>query len=179
MARNSFVALRGFLVLLVLVAPVPQLVDVFASAAHVHSPSQDTTGAKPHRSIQRSAPVQRRGPSGRPLFVPRDYIPDEALTERSGDQLNTIGPNNAIEPTTNLKVASAWNGPTEYQQLGTSGVAAMQLSVVTDRYVLLFDKAEHNPLKTSDGINAWSALLDTQQHTVRALKVETNSFCAG
>jgi hypothetical protein len=58
-------------------------------------------------------------------------------------------------------------------------VAAMQLSVVTDRYVIIYDKAEHNPLKTDDGINAWSVLLDTQKHTVRALKVETNSFCAG
>ena len=63
---------------------------------------------------------------------------------------------------------------------GTSGVAAMQLSVVTDRYVILFDKAEQNPLKTNDGINAWSALLDTQQHTVRPLKVKRRTvLCAG
>jgi hypothetical protein len=73
----------------------------------------------------------------------------------------------------------AWAGTSSYQQLGTSGVAAMQLSVVDDRYVILFDKAEHNPLTTSDGINAWSALLDTQEHTVRALKLATNTFCAG
>lgn len=83
------------------------------------------------------------------------------------------------EERSKMRVSSAWVGDSQYQQLGTSGVAAMQLSVVTNRYVILFDKAEHNPLTTSDGINAWSALLDTQQHTVRALKVKTNSFCAG
>ena len=75
--------------------------------------------------------------------------------------------------------ASAWNGTSVYNQIGTSGVAAMQLSVIDDRYVILFDKAEHNPLHTTDGNNAWSALLDTHSHEVRALKLLTNSFCAG
>jgi hypothetical protein len=72
-----------------------------------------------------------------------------------------------------------WAGTSSYQQIGTSGVSAMQLSVVDDRYVILFDKAERNPLLTSDGNNAWAALLDTQTHTVRALQLATNSFCAG
>jgi hypothetical protein len=72
-----------------------------------------------------------------------------------------------------------WAGTSLYQQIGTSGVSAMQLSVMDDRYVILFDKAEHNPLLTSDGNNAWAALLDTQTHTVRALQLATNSFCAG
>lgn len=76
-------------------------------------------------------------------------------------------------------LATAWNGTSAYQQIGTSGVAAMQMSVVDNQFVILFDKAEHNPLKTSDGVNAWSALVDTHAHTVRALKLITNSFCAG
>jgi hypothetical protein len=112
------------------------------------------------------------------IFVSRENIADEVFAERSGDETNITGPTNAIE-SSNLVVASAWDGDSVYEQLGTSGVAAMQLSVVTDRYAIIYDKAEHNPLKTNDGINAWSVLLDTQEHTVRALKVETNSFCAG
>ena len=72
-----------------------------------------------------------------------------------------------------------WKGTSTYKQSGKSGVAAMQLAVVDDRYVILFDKAEHNPLHTDDGNNAWSALLDTQTHSVRALQLITNSFCAG
>jgi hypothetical protein len=72
-----------------------------------------------------------------------------------------------------------WVGTSAYQQIGTSGVSAMQMSVVDDRYVIFFDKAEHNPLQTSKGKPAWGALLDTNTHKVRALKLVTNSFCAG
>jgi len=74
---------------------------------------------------------------------------------------------------------ATWNGPGQYELRGTTGVSAMQMSVVDDRYVIIFDKAEHNPLKTSDGNNAWSALYDSSTHTVRALQLVTNSFCAG
>jgi hypothetical protein len=75
--------------------------------------------------------------------------------------------------------AVTWDGPGQYILQGESGVSAMQMSVVDDRYVIIFDKAEHNPLMTSDGNNAWSALYDSAAHTVRALKLVTNSFCAG
>jgi hypothetical protein len=75
--------------------------------------------------------------------------------------------------------ASPWEGTSVYKQIGTSGVSAMQMSVIDNRYVILFDRADHNPLHTSDGNNAWSALLDTHGHKVRALKLLTNSFCAG
>jgi hypothetical protein len=83
--------------------------------------------------------------------------------------------NRAIQPVS----VPAWTGTSAYKQIGKSGVAGMQLSVIDNRYVILFDKAEHNPLKTNDGNNAWSALLDTRTHTVKALKLKTNSFCAG
>jgi hypothetical protein len=72
-----------------------------------------------------------------------------------------------------------WVGTSAFQQIGTSGVSAMQMAVVDERYVILFDKAEHNPLTTSKGKPAWGALLDTTTHKVRALKLLTNSFCAG
>lgn len=110
--------------------------------------------------------------------VSRAYITDEIFAERSEVEANTTGPINAIA-SNSLITASGWDGHSLYEQLGTSGVSAMQLSVVTDRYVIIYDKAENNSLKTSNGVSAWSVLLDTQEHTVRALKVITNSFCAG
>jgi hypothetical protein len=55
----------------------------------------------------------------------------------------------------------------------------MQLAVVDDKHVIIFDKAEHNPLLTPNGNNAWSALLNTHDHKVRPLTLKTNSFCAG
>jgi hypothetical protein len=72
-----------------------------------------------------------------------------------------------------------WQGTSVYKKVGTSGVSAMQMAVVDDKHVIIFDKAEHNPLKTSNGKHAWGALLNTYSHTVRALGLKTNSFCAG
>ena len=101
-------------------------------------------------------------------FIPRDFLPAEVIGDRLENRDNSP-----------RSTSTAWNGPSAYEQLGTSGVAAMQMSVIDDQYVILFDKAEHNPLTTADGNHAWSALLDTHAHTVRALKLVTNSFCAG
>jgi hypothetical protein len=100
-------------------------------------------------------------------FVPRDFLDELPINEAKNPR--------SIQPIS----AAAWNGTSAYNQAGTSGVAAMQLSVIDDQFVILFDKAEHNPLLTSDGNNAWSALLDTHAHTVRSLNLVTNSFCAG
>jgi hypothetical protein len=105
-------------------------------------------------------------------FVPRDHQSGEVTDERLIETDNNLS---SIQPI----VATAWNGTSAYQQIGTSGVAVMQMSVIDDQYVIFFDKAEHNPLTTSDGNHAWSALFDTHAHTVRALKLVTNSFCAG
>jgi hypothetical protein len=105
-------------------------------------------------------------------FVPRDHLFGEATNERPIDEDDNPS---SIQPI----LATAWDGTSAYQQIGTSGVAVMQMSVIDDQYVIFFDKAEHNPLTTSDGNHAWSALFDTHTHTVRALKLVTNSFCAG
>jgi len=100
--------------------------------------------------------------------VPRDEATNEELIDEDNNP-------SSIQPI----IATAWDGTSAYQQIGTSGVAVMQMSVIDDQYVIFFDKAEHNPLTTSDGNHAWSALFDTHAHTVRALKLITNSFCAG
>jgi hypothetical protein len=37
----------------------------------------------------------------------------------------------------------------------TTGVSAMQLSVVGPTKAIIFDKVEHNPLKRANGLLAW------------------------
>ncbi|EJD44964.1 hypothetical protein AURDEDRAFT_64772 [Auricularia subglabra TFB-10046 SS5] len=63
-------------------------------------------------------------------------------------------------------------------QPGTTGVAAMQLTVVSPTQILIVDKVERNPLLVN-GHSAWSALYNTDTNTVRPVDVVTNSFCAG
>lgn len=71
-------------------------------------------------------------------------------------------------------VSSGWT----LSESGTTGVAAMQLAMVTDRHALILDKVEHNPL-TVNGHPAWGALYDLYDNSVRPLNVRSNSFCAG
>ncbi|TFK76240.1 putative copper radical oxidase [Pluteus cervinus] len=63
-------------------------------------------------------------------------------------------------------------------QLGSTGVAAMQLVVISESHVLIIDKVEHNPL-TIDGHPAWAALYNLKTHAVRPIHIRSNSFCAG
>lgn len=66
----------------------------------------------------------------------------------------------------------------ELSQHGTTGVAAMQLTVVSSSHAIIIDKVEHNPLMIS-GHGAWAALYDLNTDEVRPLELKTNSFCAG
>jgi hypothetical protein len=127
------------------------------------------------RLIKRFQSSHSPDESKREPFVTRDYLSNEATRVLPVD--GTHGSNNGsfLHPIS----AATWDGPGQYKLRGTSGVSAMQMSVVDNRYVIIFDKAEHNPLKTNDGNHAWSALYDSSAHTVRALKLVTNSFCAG
>ncbi|KAJ1307157.1 hypothetical protein OPQ81_001274 [Rhizoctonia solani] len=61
---------------------------------------------------------------------------------------------------------------------GTTGVAAMQMTVATETNVVIFDKYEQNPLLDSTGDHSLGAVYSTVSDTVRALDVTTNSFCA-
>ncbi|CAE6537759.1 unnamed protein product [Rhizoctonia solani] len=63
-------------------------------------------------------------------------------------------------------------------QGGTTGVAAMQMSVATEKNVIIIDKYEQNPLLDSTGDHSLGALYSTVTDTVRALNIKTNSFCA-
>lgn len=61
---------------------------------------------------------------------------------------------------------------------GHTGVSAMQITVVSDKYALIFDRVEHNPLQIK-GHPAWGALYNLDTHEVKPLDLKSNSFCAG
>ncbi|OAV99415.1 hypothetical protein PTTG_04524 [Puccinia triticina 1-1 BBBD Race 1] len=61
---------------------------------------------------------------------------------------------------------------------GHTGVAAMQISVVSDKYALILDKVENNPLKIN-GHRAWAALYNFETDAVTPIDLKSNSFCAG
>ncbi|THU84799.1 copper radical oxidase [Dendrothele bispora CBS 962.96] len=63
-------------------------------------------------------------------------------------------------------------------QKGNTGVAAMQLVVVSSTHALIVDKVEHNPL-TIDGHPAWAALFNLKTGDLTPLQMKSNSFCAG
>jgi Glyoxal oxidase N-terminus len=63
-------------------------------------------------------------------------------------------------------------------QLGSTGVAAMQIAIVSETHAIIIDKVEHNPLSIS-GHPAWASLYDLRTHSVRPLTLISNSFCAG
>jgi hypothetical protein len=62
-------------------------------------------------------------------------------------------------------------------QNGLSGVAAMQLTVVSPTHALIFDKVEHN-YASIEGHPAWSVLYNLNTHELRPLDLASNSYCA-
>ncbi|KAJ3558500.1 hypothetical protein NM688_g890 [Phlebia brevispora] len=63
-------------------------------------------------------------------------------------------------------------------QQGTTGVHAMQLSIISETHAIIVDKVEHNPL-TISGHPAWAALYNLKTNDVTPLAMQSNSFCAG
>ncbi|CAL1705107.1 unnamed protein product [Somion occarium] len=63
-------------------------------------------------------------------------------------------------------------------QEGTTGVHAMQLSVISETHAIIVDKVEHN-LLTISGHPAWAALYNLKTHALKPLNMQSNSFCAG
>ncbi|EJD48230.1 hypothetical protein AURDEDRAFT_86052 [Auricularia subglabra TFB-10046 SS5] len=63
-------------------------------------------------------------------------------------------------------------------QPGLTGVAAMQLVVVSPTQALIVDKVQHNSM-TINGHIAWSAIYSLVSNTARPVDLQTNSFCAG
>ncbi|GAA5826301.1 hypothetical protein JCM5353_003783 [Sporobolomyces roseus] len=75
-------------------------------------------------------------------------------------------------------LGKGWNGITSLKKAGLSGVAAMQVSVVDDDHILIYDKAEDNKLQIH-GHSAWGAIYEISTRKIRPLDLNTNSFCAG
>jgi len=74
---------------------------------------------------------------------------------------------------------AGWTGQASFKQKGTTGVAAMQLTVTTNDKIVLLDRVEINPLKNKKNIPYWGAELSVSTSKVRGLSMITNSFCAG
>ena len=82
------------------------------------------------------------------------------------------------DPRPRSNSAARQNSEWTLTQVGSTGVNAMQLAVISDSHALIVDKVEHNPL----GINghpAWGALYNLHTHSVKPLSMQSNSFCAG
>lgn len=77
-------------------------------------------------------------------------------------------------PVAAVTTQTSWN----LTQRGTTGVSAMQLSIISPSHALIIDKVEHNPLDI-DGHPAWAALYDLNTDAVIPLHMQSNSFCAG
>ncbi|GAA6060306.1 hypothetical protein JCM10212_002947 [Sporobolomyces blumeae] len=54
-------------------------------------------------------------------------------------------------------LGKGWTGVSKLTRAGMTGVGAMQVSVVDDDHILIYDKAEDNPLKLN-GHSAWGSL---------------------
>ncbi|KIM48799.1 copper radical oxidase [Hebeloma cylindrosporum] len=109
-------------------------------------------GSTKHTMIDLDAFVVTRGSAG---------------TRNNGDSLAQVVPKSA-------RALSGWT----LTQKGTTGVHAMQLSIISATHALIIDKVEHNPL-TIDGHPAWAALYNLENHNVKPLRMQSNSFCAG
>ncbi|OCH87409.1 copper radical oxidase [Obba rivulosa] len=81
-------------------------------------------------------------------------------------------------PSLDLAASSGSASQWTLEQKGTTGVNAMQLAVISDTHAIIMDKVEHNPL-TVAGHPAWGALYNLKTNAVKALHVQSNSFCAG
>ncbi|KAF8509439.1 glyoxal oxidase N-terminus-domain-containing protein [Gautieria morchelliformis] len=85
----------------------------------------------------------------------------------------------APDATTHHLAARAFvSGPWSLSQHGTTGVAAMQMAIVSETKAVIFDKVEQNPL-INNGKHAWVVEYDITNDAVRALNPTSNSFCAG
>ncbi|KAF7298060.1 hypothetical protein HMN09_01027300 [Mycena chlorophos] len=64
-------------------------------------------------------------------------------------------------------------------QNGTSGVIPVELITISPTLMLLYDRADGNPLLLPNGTRAWAALWNLETHTSTPLDTITDTFCAG
>ncbi|KAJ7778219.1 glyoxal oxidase N-terminus-domain-containing protein [Mycena metata] len=66
-----------------------------------------------------------------------------------------------------------------FVQNGTSGVIPVELITLSPTLMLMYDRADGNPLLLPDGTRAWAALWDLTTNTNTPLDTITDTFCAG
>ncbi|KAH7926667.1 putative copper radical oxidase [Leucogyrophana mollusca] len=99
-----------------------------------------------------------------PSYVQAAQQPDLLGPGSSGLQLESHALSNAPQWTLTQK--------------GVTGVSAMQIAIISPTHALIIDKVEHNPL-TLSGHPAWAALYNLRTHSVKPMRLQSNSFCAG
>ncbi|GAB5587931.1 hypothetical protein Unana1_02831 [Umbelopsis nana] len=65
------------------------------------------------------------------------------------------------------------------EQIGRTGVAAMHAVLISDRKILIADKAEWNEAQFDSGQSAFSVEYDIINNDYRMLPLDTNTFCSG
>jgi len=126
-------------------------------------------GLAPGRHNVKIVNTGRRRPSSRGYFVDVD-----AFVVTNPGEARIAQRNSLPRPKPAVRQNSAWT----LTQVGSTGVNAMQLAIISDSHALIVDKVEHNPLEIN-GHPAWGALYNLRTHSVKPLSMQSNSFCAG
>ncbi|KAJ6520169.1 glyoxal oxidase N-terminus-domain-containing protein [Mycena sanguinolenta] len=66
-----------------------------------------------------------------------------------------------------------------FVQNGTSGIVPIELITISPTLMLMYDRADGNPLTLPDGEQAWAALWNLETNTPTAIPTATDTFCAG
>ncbi|KAF8205582.1 glyoxal oxidase precursor [Mycena galopus ATCC 62051] len=66
-----------------------------------------------------------------------------------------------------------------FVQNGTSGIIPVELITISPTLMLMYDRADGNPLLLPDGERAWAALWNLETNTPTPLSTVTDTFCAG
>ncbi|KAJ6451698.1 glyoxal oxidase N-terminus-domain-containing protein [Mycena vitilis] len=66
-----------------------------------------------------------------------------------------------------------------FVQNGTSGVIPVELITISPTLMLMYDRADGNPLLLPNGQKAWAAIWDLETNTPTPLETVTDTFCAG
>ena len=118
-----------------------------------------------YRGVPASSSLQQRVPTTRQYHDRgHGYDQDQELVRQSA----------APSSVQTAQTSDSW----ELRQKGTTGVAAMQLAIISSTHAIIIDKVEHNPL-TIDQHPAWGALFNLNTYAIKALHMKSNSFCAG
>ncbi|KAJ7767040.1 glyoxal oxidase N-terminus-domain-containing protein [Mycena maculata] len=66
-----------------------------------------------------------------------------------------------------------------FVQNGTSGIIPVELITISPTLMLMYDRADGNPLLLPNGERAWAALWNLETNTPTPLSTITDTFCAG